>query len=216
MSNFGCFASLYIASRPVQAHVSAGSRLFGATISTQPFRNHIFRCRSFSAQIVSAPIRCSLTVQLFRVRVWVRVCQNAPNIGAEKFRAEIVAQKSRWSRKHDVFAAKRRDAKYLLHLKIQTVKWNVFGGQLLPSSPWLRAWSRSANNLATNYALHLYRSCYKLGAQNVNTYLYLIYRWFYICHKLFCFIQTDGIIHTLLVNINYNVFSGCCWCFCEC
>ena len=35
----------------------------------RPFRRHLFHCRTFSAQIVSAPIRCSLTVHLFRVRV---------------------------------------------------------------------------------------------------------------------------------------------------
>ena len=34
------------------------------------FRRHLFRCCTFSAQIVSAPIRCSLTVHL--IRVWVR------------------------------------------------------------------------------------------------------------------------------------------------
>ena len=59
--------------------------------SMRPFRRHLFRCRRFSAQIVSAPIRCSLTVQLFRVRVR----QKAPNIGAEKVRVEMVAPKSR-------------------------------------------------------------------------------------------------------------------------
>ena len=51
-----------------------------------------FRCRTFSAQIVAALIRCSLTVQLFRVRI--KVSQKAPNIGAEKVGAEMVAQKS--------------------------------------------------------------------------------------------------------------------------
>ena len=65
----------------------------------RPYRRHLFRCRTFCAQIVSAPIRCSLTVQLFRVRVrarvWVRVRQKAPNFGAEKIRAEMVARKSR-------------------------------------------------------------------------------------------------------------------------
>ena len=35
--------------------------------SVQPFRRHLFRCRTFSAQIVSAPIRCSLTVHVFKV-----------------------------------------------------------------------------------------------------------------------------------------------------
>ena len=44
-----------------------GSRFFSASISPQ----------TFSAQIVLSPIRCSLTVQLFRV--WVRVSQKAPN-----------------------------------------------------------------------------------------------------------------------------------------
>ena len=67
----------------------AGSRLFGATISARPFRPHLFRCRTFSAQIVSAPIRCYLTFQLFRVS------QKAPNIGAEKVRAEMAEPKSR-------------------------------------------------------------------------------------------------------------------------
>ena len=43
----------------------------------RPFWRHVFRCRSFSAQIVSSPIRCSCTFQLFRVRVWVG--QIAPN-----------------------------------------------------------------------------------------------------------------------------------------
>ena len=55
------------------------------------FRRHSFRCSSFSAQIVSAPIPCSLTVQLFRVEF----SQKALNIGAEKVRAEMVAPKSR-------------------------------------------------------------------------------------------------------------------------
>ena len=64
-------------------------------LSVRPFRRHLFRCQSFSAQIVSAPIRCSLTVQLFRVRVWVRASQKAPNIGAEKVRAGMVAPQSR-------------------------------------------------------------------------------------------------------------------------
>ena len=49
----------------------------------------------FSAQIVSAPIWCSLTVQLFRVRVWIRISQKALNIGTEKVRTEMVAPKSR-------------------------------------------------------------------------------------------------------------------------
>ena len=35
--------------------------------SVRPFRRHLFRCRTFPAQIVSAPIRCSSTVHLFRV-----------------------------------------------------------------------------------------------------------------------------------------------------
>ena len=39
--------------------------------SVRPFRRYLFRCRTFSAHIVSAPIRCSLTVHLFRV--WVSV-----------------------------------------------------------------------------------------------------------------------------------------------
>ena len=47
------------------------SRLFGATISTRPFRRHLFRCHTFSAQIVSTSIWCFLTDHLFRV--WVRV-----------------------------------------------------------------------------------------------------------------------------------------------
>ena len=34
----------------------------------RPLRHHLFHCRTFSAQIVSAPIRCSLTVHLYRVR----------------------------------------------------------------------------------------------------------------------------------------------------
>ena len=60
----------------------------------RPFRRHLFPGRSFSTQIVSAPIRCSLTVQLFRVRVRVRVwvSKKARNIGAEKVRAEMVAK----------------------------------------------------------------------------------------------------------------------------
>ena len=41
------------------------------------FRRHLFRCRSFSAHTVSVPIQCSLTVHLFRVRVWVS--HRAPN-----------------------------------------------------------------------------------------------------------------------------------------
>ena len=36
--------------------------------SARPFRRHLFRCCTFFAQIISAPIRCSLTVHLFRVR----------------------------------------------------------------------------------------------------------------------------------------------------
>ena len=48
----------------------------------RPFRHHLFRRRTFSAQIVSSPIRRSSTVQLFRVRVWVS--QKALNIFAEK------------------------------------------------------------------------------------------------------------------------------------
>ena len=65
--------------------------------SVRPFPRHLFRCRTFSAQIVSAPIRCFLTVQLFgvRVRLWVGVIQKAADIGAEKVRAEMVAHKSR-------------------------------------------------------------------------------------------------------------------------
>ena len=85
----------------ISGWLKMGSRLFGATISARPFRDHLFRCRSFSAQIVSAPIRCSLTVQLFRVkvrvRVWVRISQKAPNIGIEKVRAEMVVPK--WLRR---------------------------------------------------------------------------------------------------------------------
>ena len=73
----------------------ARSRLFGATFSARPFRRHLFRCWTFSAQIVSASIRYSLTVQLLKVRVWVRVSQKALNIGAEKVRAEIVVPKNR-------------------------------------------------------------------------------------------------------------------------
>ena len=42
---------------------------FDANISVRPFRRHLFRCRTFSAQITSVPIWCSLTVDLFRVRV---------------------------------------------------------------------------------------------------------------------------------------------------
>ena len=34
----------------------------------RPFWRHLFHCHTFSAQIVSVPIRCSLTVHLFRVR----------------------------------------------------------------------------------------------------------------------------------------------------
>ena len=41
-----------------------------------------------TVQLFSAPIPCSLTVQLFRVS------QKAPNIGAKKVRAEMVALKS--------------------------------------------------------------------------------------------------------------------------
>ena len=56
----------------------------------RPFRRHLFRCRSFSAQIISSPIRCSLTVQLVRVRirarVWVR--QKALNWCRKGLRAE--------------------------------------------------------------------------------------------------------------------------------
>ena len=57
----------------------------------RPFWLDLFRCQMFSAQIVLAPIRCSLTVQLFMVRF----SQKAPNIGAKKVRAEMVAPKSR-------------------------------------------------------------------------------------------------------------------------
>ena len=39
--------------------------------SVRPCRRHLFHCCTFSAQIVSAPIRCSLTVHL--IRVWARV-----------------------------------------------------------------------------------------------------------------------------------------------
>ena len=58
-----------------QSQSIEGSRLFDATILARPFRRHLFRCQTFSAQIISAPIPCYLTVHLFRVRVgaWVRV-----------------------------------------------------------------------------------------------------------------------------------------------
>ena len=64
-----------------------GSRLFGATILARPFRHYLLCCRLFSAQIVSAPIRCSLTVHLFRV--WVSVSKKhrmlAPKRAASKW-----------------------------------------------------------------------------------------------------------------------------------
>ena len=55
--------------------------------SVRPFRRHLFRCRTFSAQIVSAPIRCSLTVHLFRV--WVRVSKKHRMLGAPKSRGPV-------------------------------------------------------------------------------------------------------------------------------
>ena len=54
----------------------------------RPFLRHLFRCRSFSTQIVSAPIWCSLTVQLFRVTVWVG--QRAPNWRKKGPRRKVV------------------------------------------------------------------------------------------------------------------------------
>ena len=60
----------------------------GITSSVRPFRRHLFRCHTFSAQIVSAPIRYSLTVHLFRV--WVSVSKKhrmlAPKRAAPKSR----------------------------------------------------------------------------------------------------------------------------------
>ena len=72
--------------------------------SVRPFRHHLFSCRTFSAQIISAPIQCSLTVRLFRVRV--TVSQKTPNIGAEKVRTKIVARKSRGPNRETFLAAK--------------------------------------------------------------------------------------------------------------
>ena len=63
----------------------------------RPFRRHLFRCWSFWALIVSSPIRCSLTAQLFRV--WVRVTQKAPNWHRKGPRRNGRAEKS-WTLKN--------------------------------------------------------------------------------------------------------------------
>ena len=47
-----------------------GIAIWDHVFSVRPFRRHLFRCRTSSAQIVSAPIRCCWTVHLFKV--WVR------------------------------------------------------------------------------------------------------------------------------------------------
>ena len=74
---------------------------FGGTISARPFLRHLFRCRTFSAQIVSAPIWCSLTVHLFWV--WVRV-----------------------SKKHRILAQKRSELKWS---RRKVVDPNICGGR---------------------------------------------------------------------------------------
>ena len=64
------------------------------------FLRHLFRFRSFSAQIASSPIRCSLAVQLFRLGSGLGIgfelgLLKKHRIGAEKVRDEMVKPKSR-------------------------------------------------------------------------------------------------------------------------
>ena len=96
----------------------------------RPFRRHLFRCRSFSAQIVSAPIWSSLTVQLFKVRVrgrvWVRVSQKAPTIGDEKVRVKMVAPKSRGPHKAPFW-------RFCLHVCLAVPPLQVYRRLLGPS-----------------------------------------------------------------------------------
>ena len=53
---------------PRRNDAKLGDRNWDHVFSVRPFRHDLFRCRTFSAQVVSAPIRSSLTVHLFGVR----------------------------------------------------------------------------------------------------------------------------------------------------
>ena len=84
-SDLGVFFFCFLFSRIASCSLNLfwGEHVF----SVRPFRRYLFRCRTFSAQIVSAPIRCSLTVHLFRV--WVSVSKKhrilAPKRAAQKW-----------------------------------------------------------------------------------------------------------------------------------
>ena len=95
---------------PSKAPFVYGDHVF----SVRPFWRHLFRSRTFSAQIASAPIRCSLTVHFFRVRVSKKHRILAPKRSAMKWSRRIVVDPCLCT----PFVVLEKNCKYILFTKL--------------------------------------------------------------------------------------------------